>query len=178
MRLRGYVDSLDDLGGVYLLTDYKRHSTPSKSDVKVGRSPQLLLYANALAHLPMVRQIFLRHGETPYPLARLIVGYWSIIKGEWIGIAAGRDAKAMAQELGLLPKRSKESLEEFTDNLTAIWSWRHAQLFEQAGDFRPDPSECGYCAFAGVCRRDDPELAPAVKAGEVLRAYLAAAKEG
>jgi RecB family exonuclease len=145
--LKGTIDSVDRLPGLHLITDYKRSGTPEKASVKTGSSPQLLLYAQALDR------------QAELPLQRAVIGYWSILKGHWQDVLAGKDVVDEARKLGLVSPREKETLEDAIERLTIRWQARQDEA-ESTGYFRPDPSECGFCRFAGVCRRDDPEIGP------------------
>lgn len=150
--VKGRIDSVDRLGGLHLVTDYKRSGTPEKGAVKSGLAPQLLLYAQAL------------EAKQELPLAQAVVGYWSILKGHWQDVLAGSGVVDEARQRGLIAPREKETLEDAVARLTARWQARLSEV-EASGFFRPDPSECGFCAFAGICRRDDPELGPRLAEG-------------
>ncbi len=149
--LRGSIDSVDQLGGLHLITDYKRSGSPDKASVKAGLSPQLLVYAQALEA---------KHG---LPLRLAVVGYWSILKGTWQGVLAGSDALDQAKSLGLVGSRDKDLLEAATDGLNERWLKRQ-EAYDASGEFEPDSNQCGFCRFSGICRKDDPEIAPLLAA--------------
>jgi inactivated superfamily I helicase len=158
--LRGKIDSIDTpLPGVHLITDYKRSGSPARAEVLAGRSPQLTLYAAALDRLARTGD-----GEQlPETLRGLrlentIIGYWSILKGEFTAVAAGSAVADTAQQLGLFPGRGKTPLLEdaFADLQAAVG--QRKQEFLTAPVILPDPGDCQFCGFSGVCRKDDPDF--------------------
>ena len=147
--LKGSIDSVDKLPSMHLITDYKRRSTPRRAAVKAGLVPQLLLYATALEQI---------HPE--HPIAQAVVGYWSILGGQWVQGFAGSAAMDQAKELNLIPPRDKTTLEDAMHNLMQHWQTRQTELLAPFGAFAPVPQDCQFCGYAGVCRKDDPEFAP------------------
>ena len=147
--LTGTIDSVDQLAGLQLITDYKRRFVPRRSAVKEGLVPQLLLYAKALEQMHPERR-----------LAHSVVGYWSILGGQWLNSIAGSEAQEQARRLKLVAGRDKTTLEDATQSLMNHWTSRHAALLAPLGSFTPEPRDCQMCHYAGVCRKDDPEFAP------------------
>ena len=146
VELRGLIDSVITWGHWHLITDYKRMGTPDLGSLKRAESPQLLLYAWAMA---------VAHGELA--TERAVTGYWSILKGAWVEGLAGELALPTAKSLGLVTSRDPEDLGVAVDHLKSVWRRRHEQV-RPDGLFTPDASRCGYCELSGVCRRDDPAL--------------------
>lgn len=161
VRLRGSIDAVDHVGPMHLITDYKRRGTPSRGEALSGLSPQLTFYALAYAQEFEDR-----------PIAQGVIGYWSILNGQWTSITSGTGVQDFARDLGLISSRDKSSLEEAVTQLLGLWQWRLDTLLSPAGLFRPDPSECGHCAYSGVCRRDDPVYSETVVQGSELRMRL------
>ena len=147
--LKGSIDNVDKLPTMHLITDYKRRSTPRRAAVKAGLAPQLLLYAAALEQI---------HPEQP--VMQAVVGYWSILDGQWLHGFAGSEAMDEAKELNLIPPRDKTTLEDAMHNLMQHWQTRQTELLAPRGAFAPEPQGCQLCSYAGVCRKDDPEFAP------------------
>jgi len=166
VQLKGSIDSVDLLGDAHVITDYKRSGSPDKASVKAGLAPQLVVYALALANRS--------DGAAQLPLPRAIVGYWSILKGAWQEALAGQEVLDTARERGLIGPRDKDTLDAAAERLLELWQWRQEQLLAPGGAFKPDPGECGFCRMSGVCRKDDPELAPLVAAQGTLTGRLAA----
>jgi len=142
-HLLGRIDSIDITDRLILITDYKRRSTPEKKSIANGLSPQLSFYCAALSQQQsMVREM-------------ILLGYWNVIKGEWIPIAAGKIAKEEALQRGLLNKSSRvfdlNSIQEATEKL---WQWREQHITSQQR-YYADPSECGLCDYQNICRRND-----------------------
>ena len=147
VELRGLIDSVIRWGDWHLITDYKRMGAPDHSAMTRAESPQLLLYAWALA---------VAHGELP--LGHAVTGYWSILKGTWIEGLAGEQAMPRAKGLGIVTSRNPDDLGHAVQNLREQWTRRHDEV-RVSGQFTPDARRCGYCELSGVCRRDDPALA-------------------
>lgn len=155
--LGGKIDSIDvPLPGVHLITDYKRSGAPDKNEVLAGRSPQLTLYAAALDQIAQGGGSDLPPALQELRLANTIIGYWSILKGEFTGIAAGSAVRAHAEQLGLISARSKTPhLEEVFSALSdAVRMRRSAFLSSDA--VTPEPGACQFCNYVGICRKDDP----------------------
>ncbi len=164
VAVRGKIDSVDRVGAMHLITDYKRNGTPERRGVVVGTAPQLPFYALALA------------AQSDLPLAQAVVGYWSILKGTWQPILAGSAVRDEASARGLIGSRDKEPLEDAAARMLSLWGWRYAQHVAGSAAFVPDPGQCGFCDFAGVCRRDDPELTAGIHTHMTLAARLDAAR--
>ena len=147
IQINGLIDSVDSWDDWYLITDYKRFGSPDKQMIKRGHAPQLLLYALAVQQM-----------QPDLDINRAVVGYWSILAGEWREGLAGEAAVAPARAAGVFGGRDQDGLEAAIDNLKALWQQRHDEVLSE-GIFRPDASRCGYCEYSGVCRRDDPALA-------------------
>jgi hypothetical protein len=153
LLLRGYLDSVDRVQSHNIVTDYKRRGTPAASAARRGVAPQLWLYAYALSALD--------GQESDNRLAETILGYWSILKGEWVSLGAGSKSLAFAQSRGLTPGHAAP-LEDLAPQVQELWEWRLTQLRDQHRDLRPDASTCGFCQYRGICRRDDPQLGPKI----------------
>lgn len=138
----GKIDSIDEPEtDLKIITDYKRKKVPNRKQVQDGLEPQLALYSLAIA------------SESPEE-GNQLVGYWSILDGEWNAIAGTPQAKEWAVRRGLAT-RNLLDLKVIQDAVTDIWRWRKDEI--SAGRFAADPSNCGFCRFVGICRRDDPQ---------------------
>jgi hypothetical protein len=164
--LEGKIDSVDvPLPGVHIVTDYKRNHTPDKAAVLSGRAPQLTLYAAALEQMGAqlqhaTNELFDAFGEVPLKFADLkhcLIGYWSILSGEFVPIAAGANIRDEVDRLGLMTLKTKGDLEEVFSTLQTLIGSRKAELLESS-HILPDPKDCTFCSYAGICRKNDPEF--------------------
>lgn len=155
-HLRGQVDRLDLAAGGVVITDYKRDSIPKPSPSAGPASAQLLLYADGLAALGLADR------------ERMILGYWSMLKGEWSPVAVGDEIREEAKARGLVKKT--------TPTIAQQWQlmedhFRHReQQVDAAGRYLADDEACGFCRYGGLCRRGDPRHGQAAQAaGEAAR---------
>ena len=164
--LDGKIDSIDvPLPGVHIITDYKRNHTPDKASVLSGRAPQLTLYAAALdqmgaQHKLASNELFDAFGDVPFKSADLkqsLIGYWSILSGAFVAIAAGSGVREDVDRLGLMSLKTKGDLEEVFRNLQELIGSRRTAILN-APRILPDPKDCTFCKYAGICRKDDPEF--------------------
>lgn len=144
-RLGGQVDRLDWAAGGMVITDFKRDGVPKAAAPARGGSEklvsaQLLLYAEGL--------------KEQIPRERMILGYWSILKGEWTVMAVGEQIKAAAIDRGLA-KKSTPSIADQWRLLEQNFSAREQQIIEEQR-YRADDTACGFCTYSGVCRKGDP----------------------
>lgn len=143
-QLMGRIDSLDRLAGFAIITDYKRQTTPERKAVEQGHSPQLSFYALAYAQ------------STDHEVDRMLIGYWNIIKGEWVPMAAGDEAKTHATKRQLV-RRGTLDLNRIQDITSRLWHWREEHI-QTEGRYYADPSACGLCPYQHVCRHKDPVI--------------------
>jgi len=136
VRLSGRIDSIDVEDGFTLVTDYKRNTTANRTEVAKGLVVQLPTYMEAL------------RTYVPKPL---VSGYWSIIAAEFTeGSCDDGQTSCPKSLLGKTPISQSRSW----NAVQAHAEWRLRQIKEASG-FLPDPSACGFCTFAGICRKDD-----------------------
>jgi hypothetical protein len=143
-ELRGTIDSVDFVDGFTIITDFKRKGVPDSKELKNGLCSQLLLYAIALA----------QSGEGSVSFDRFLVGYYSVIDGEWTPVAAGSAAKQHFAARGLVRKNTPL----ITDLMQALHEkleWRLKDV-EALGRYYADPSLCGHCTYGNICRKEDP----------------------
>jgi len=143
VTLRGSIDYVLPVDGdhsLQLITDYKRKGLPSKKSIVTGTSPQLAVYSQAI----------------PKEAANsIIAGYWSILDATWQIAVLGSDAKDLGKRLDLLKPRP-ESLDSYTNKVDELWEWRLNDIQHPQGRFTADPTDCNFCTFENICRRDDP----------------------
>ena len=144
-NVTGFMDSIDRWDDHFLLTDYKRQGTPERSAIKKGISPQLPFYIAALAT-----------ASQDFPIDQAILGYWSILKGEWKSQGVGPTVKDKAISKKLA-NRSTPDVQELIAAFTDLWKWREHDITESKR-FYSDASDCSLCSMAGVCRKNDPNL--------------------
>lgn len=165
-RFRGKIDSVDKTDAFHLITDYKRGSPPPLKDVRDGVAPQLAVYAAALAA---------GAAEDDLPLERAVVGYWRILDGTWVGVGAGSEALPAARARKLVPPKAAVSTEELLASVDGLVAWRR-QAIRASGAYVPDPSQCGYCRWEGICRKKDPQARAHFEGRDVLARRLAGAR--
>ena len=127
LRIRGYIDRIDETPNGLTVIDYKTGSIPTQKDVRDGKSTQLALYALALRSRQETRD------------ARLRLEYWKLPSRSdpkrWtLDSAVDEDAEVIANVRNIL----QEKRDQVDD-----------------GDFRvnPTPDRCPpYCAMKHVCR--------------------------
>ena len=141
----GAIDRIDPMESGWIITDYKRQGLPLPYDLAHGISPQLVFYAAAL---PSISDDVLQD-------APKVLGYWSILGGQWKPVGADQECKDEAAKTGLVSKRSPE-LSEQIKTVRGHLDWRARQLLEEKEPFYADASHCGRCSYQSICRRDDP----------------------
>ncbi len=144
--LRGSIDFVQSVKKpqqAQLIIDYKRKGLPAKKSIRSGTSPQLAVYAGA------------RSIDDDTIADNIIVGYWSILSATWQLAAVGSEAIEAAKTLGLATTRN-QPLDHYRAKVDELWSWRLDQITKQDGRFRADPSDCHFCNYQNICRRDDP----------------------
>lgn len=142
-RLSGQVDRIDALPEVRVITDFKRDGVPKAAAGELG-SAQLLLYARGL------------EAATGMPTAQMILGYWSILKGEWLPLAVGEPLRDFAIAHGLATKKTP-AIAELWQQLDSAFAEREEQVAEQQRYFAADGS-CSFCPYDSFCRRHDPGM--------------------
>jgi RecB family exonuclease len=159
--VNGRIDAVDGLessqGAPFeLICDYKRNNTPTPAEVKRGDKPQLLLYAETLEKLGQGTK-----------LADTVIGYFSILKGEWCGVGAGSAVLPSAKASGLVG-RSKETLEDMVVSMNQRLEQRWEEILDTSrfSMDSQDSNYCTYCDFQGICRRSSvapiPDPSPEV----------------
>jgi len=145
--LLGTLDSLDSYSEHTVLVDYKRKHVDAVSEVVSGLSPQLPLYALAMAQN--------RFYEDESFLDRCLVGYWSIIEGRWQARGVGEHSKTWALEKKLVSAQTP-LLHNIVDTLQTLWDQTVFTLLQEQKDFAPQANEaCDYCPFSGICRIEE-----------------------
>ena len=161
ITLRAKVDavlSLED--GTHIIIDYKLGTPPPRAQVRRGLVPQLPAYGIGLSAARALTGAGTSQDGAAKELEQLIIGYWSLLKGNWTYVASGAAIDPGARPT-LVPKQGRHlhGLEEVVAQLNGHLAWRLEEILDSQGAFAPDPSSCGSCGFSGVCRRDDPEYA-------------------
>lgn len=157
-HFKGKIDSVDHLTDFHVITDYKRSGAPSPVDARQGIAPQLAVYAAALAE---------GAAEDLLPLERAVLGYWRILDGSWVGVSAGSAAMSAAKAAKLVPPKAAVETESLIAAVDELVDWRR-DATRQAGAYVPDPSQCGFCRWHGICRRDDPQAKSLFQARDLL----------
>lgn len=162
VQLRGAIDRVDCFGDVILVTDYKRKHIPAKRDVITGLNPQLPFYAYVLS---------LADRSELTPSAKLALGYWSLLDGTWQSVGAGEQAAQTLAPLAVISSREPK-LDDLLATVKQHWQWRMESLFINHEPFYADPSACDFCAFANLCRKNDPTIKSRIERQDRLQARL------
>lgn len=155
----GSIDSIDFIYGTTMLTDYKRRSSPVRKESQQGVLPQLPFYALAILGL-----------QKDFNLEQMIIGYWNIIKGEWVCHGVGEEAKQRAVPRGLAGSRSPD-IKALTDTMLKTWEWRETSVLDE-GRFYADPSHCSLCDYGDICRKNDPQRKEHIESQDHLKQHL------
>ena len=157
------VDHLHEDHQHLLLLDYKRKSLPDNKELDEAIAMQLAFYAYALDRERCAAGLGSR-------LTTMVTGYYSIIEGEFILVAHGTDISlAFLQEHYNFTKRKTRSLEELVEKMHDLLIFRsnHPDVYNIA-----DPSFCGGCQLANLCRKNDPALQEQIATQNYLQEYL------
>lgn len=169
IAIKGSIDSIDRFRDHYILTDYKRKSSPSLKDIKNAIQPQLILYSMALEQL----------SDSQYALNMqdAIIGYWSILDGVWHERGVGESIQQYAIK-NKLARKTTPTTTELKDQLLNTWKIRLDDLNDQKNNFSPDPSEkswCQYCEHKNICRVNDPAYSEYILENAFLEKHLSKA---
>jgi RecB family exonuclease len=152
IEIHGSIDAVHfDPSGSTLLIDYKTSSTPSASSVAEGLEPQLVLYAVAVA----------QSGSTPIhedvgTLQNSAVAYYSLSAGRPSYVAIGRNVKDRLSDHQLISSSTRfADMDVAVEAVKSRWNNR-LNVISETTSFVADPSDCGFCQYAGVCRKNDP----------------------
>lgn len=166
ISIQGSIDSIDRFGPIHLLTDYKRKHLEGNREVRTGLAPQLGLYALAMESLSD-KDKSLRSGQG-------VLGYWSILNGEWKTQAVGESAREWAVQHKIASKKTP-GIDQLLKNLKDLWLWRLDSIHQPDGRFAPDPSPqkwCSHCDYTNICRLNDPQLRRGIQAEQELEQRL------
>lgn len=137
----------------WMICDYKTGTPPASAMVKQGLEPQLILYSMCLAAT-----------DDGFKPERGIITYRSLRTGNLVTISAGKDA--MTSWKGPFGD-CKLDLGELIATFSDQWIHRIDQINREQR-FYADSSQCGYCEFTDVCRKDDPRFRDRIRAQETL----------
>ncbi len=157
--LVGSIDSIDFNYGISFLADYKRQSIPQRSESTLGLNPQLAFYALAL-----------QQGGQQFSFERMLLGYWSILKGEWSTHGVGEQVREKSKQMGLSNSRTPEA-SSLVERMIKNWEWREKTIL-QRHRFYADPSRCGLCHYEGICRKNSPDKADIIESQKDLAVYI------
>lgn len=153
IEVHGTIDAIHHPGqrdAPTLITDYKTSSTPSSTAIAQGLEPQLVLYAEAID----------QDHNSPSPeksrLDKTVITYYSLSAGKPSFVGVGKDAKDHLAKFHLISSYSKFS--DLGGALNAVRERWHARLstIAKTSSFAADPSDCGFCSYQGICRKNDP----------------------
>jgi ATP-dependent helicase/DNAse subunit B len=146
--------------------DYKTSSVPSKSLISVGLEPQLPLYAEAFSQSKVDREDVYSTDQK-----NMAAIYFNLRDGKPTVAAVGEAIKPLLQSSGIIARSARpDDMEETVRAVRNQWSTRLDSI-QTSQRFEADPSDCDYCPFDGICRKDDPRykdaIAAQVKAGKL-----------
>jgi hypothetical protein len=166
VKLRGSIDAVHRSGDFAVLVDYKTSSVPNKRLISIGLEPQLPLYAEALSQSKVDRDAVLATDQK-----NMAAIYFNLRDGKPTVAAVGEAVKPLLQSSGIIGRNARaDDLEEAVRAVRNQWSSRLDSI-RASQRFEADPSDCDYCPFDGICRKDDPRykdaIAAQVKAGKL-----------
>ena len=151
--------------GIAIIMDYKRTIAPQNRDIRLGLDPQLFLYTEAA-----------RASDGPSESWHGMAGYWEIYKGKWHGRLDHKSSES-GSDFSHLRSRNTPSSDEARAGLSRTLAMRQ-QTVKDKGRYYADPSLCGLCDHAGLCRRDDPGHQDRIKEQSLLNQMLESDKSG
>jgi RecB family exonuclease len=155
ITIDGSIDAVFKRGGDSILVDYKTGVVPTIKDVEDGVAPQLLIYSWAMAQKE--------------PLTASAVSYLNLSEGRQLFVAVTQDIKPSLTTHGLLSPSAKPA--DLNNAFTAVknrWSERLREI-EASSRFMADPSDCKYCPYDNICRKNDPRQRDRIKAQAKVR---------
>ena len=96
------------------------------------------------------------HKTENISLAHTITGYWSILNNQWVVHGVGDSVKAESTEKKLCLNKTG-NLQHQIEKVLSLWRFRKEHL-DQHKRFYMDPSHCGFCSYAAVCRKHDSQI--------------------
>ncbi len=140
----GRIDLVVETKNWRLLVDFKQRRGASPLDKKFQITSQLPIYAMSQA--------------AENGLKKTILTYFNLLPSEWEFFSFQDGAEDLAKELGIVKTRPSKNrnFEQIHENLLKVIQARLADLRPDGFGYKADPTNCGYCDLAGVCRRDDP----------------------
>jgi RecB family exonuclease len=170
IEINGSIDAVHSGAGATILIDYKTSFTPASVDVARGLEPQLILYAFALA--TTLDPALIRYKTN---LDHSVAAYFSLSEGEPQYVSLGAEARNTLINHNMISKQSRAStLEDAFGAVTSRWQQRLEEI-SKSSHFNADPSDCGFCGFAGICRKDDPRYRDKIAGQRVARPPSSAA---
>ena len=156
--LHGSIDAVHTKSGATLLVDYKTSSTPELKTITQGLEPQLPLYAYAVSNA------YDQENTKNNPdIANIATTYYSLQKGEAKFLALGSEIKTLLLDADVVNKSNKNvDLAATIDAVKNRWLSR-LNIIKSNARFEADPSDCAYCAYSGICRKDDPRHRDRIK---------------
>ena len=151
ISVKGSIDAVHKTHDMAILVDYKTSTVPTKKLLSEGLEPQLPLYAKVFSNFKSYT------GEkSSISSENIATVYFNLKEGKATFAAVGSNIKPLLQASGLLPRNMKPL--ELVETITAVesrWTSRLKAL-QETKRFEADPSDCGFCKFAGICRKEDP----------------------
>jgi hypothetical protein len=152
----GSIDAVFRRDGATILVDYKTGKTPSMKAVGDGLEPQLPLYAWALSERE--------------PLTATAVSYLNLSEGQQSIAAVTAELKPQITAAGLISSAAKPAdLEAAFASVKTRWTARLGEI-EQSARFMADPSDCQFCEFTNICRKNDPRERDRIRAQAQVKA--------
>lgn len=165
-RLSCRIDSVVTSSDYVLIIDYKNKLLPDNKEQQVA--PQLPFYAYAL------EQYFVANGQRQR-IGDMVVAYYSILDGKLNVVAHGEnvDTRLIKQRFAKKIYRPRKTLEQLVTGMHDLISFRQQSLTERSFYPYADPSRCGRCQFASICRKDDPRYRTVINEQKFLENHLA-----
>jgi hypothetical protein len=158
VHLRGSIDAVHNASQYAILVDYKTSSVPIRKQIASGLEPQLPLYSALFAQGQVDQSI-----NSQIEINNIAAVYFNLREGKPTFAAVGSNIKPLLQSLELLGKSARpDDMEQVINTVKKRWVER-LETIDASSRFSADPSDCEYCPYDGVCRKDDPRFHNAIK---------------
>lgn len=159
LHFSGRLDLCHPSSELSVLIDYKRSVRQTRKDLSLGKYSQLAIYALALQQNISKSE---KLDSVDFDQKPTLVGYWDILKGTWhpMNTPQGKqqDLETYSKLIGNKKQIAGGSLTEILATIKSRLKTR-LDTYEQSGyRVQIDPSDCGYCEYSGVCRRNEPKF--------------------
>jgi hypothetical protein len=149
ISVEGRIDAVFQRADATLLIDYKTGQAPSIKSIAEGQEPQLPLYAWSVSQLE--------------PLRATAVSYFNLSEGQQSIVAVTTDLKPTLTAQGLISASARPAdLDDAFGTIKTRWTQRLNEI-ETTRRFMADDSNCEFCPYDNVCRKNDPRYTDRIR---------------